>query len=326
MSDTCLITIFTPTYNRAHTLHRVFASLCAQTLTDFEWLIVDDGSTDCTKELVTEWIKSAPFPVRYVGQEHTGKHLAHNRALNEARGYFFACLDSDDELLPDALEKLSRLWTSIPLCERHSFYSVGGHCRDQTGKLIGDRFPTDPFDANLRELRYAHHVAGEKWGFGLTEILRRYPFPDVRGVQFIPEGIVWLRIAQSFKTRWMNQIVRTYYVNDPKTGRTLSQRRSLGDHALGRWHYYTWLLNNDLGYFFLSPMPFIKAAVILPILGWSSGKSVGEVLISLNHFFAKVLVSLALPFSLLLYAIGLARTKRLSLSAGLQRRRTCLRR
>jgi glycosyltransferase involved in cell wall biosynthesis len=308
LSSAPLLTLFTPTYNRAHTLHRVFNSLRAQTLGNFEWLVVDDGSNDKTPELIETWSKSANFPIRYFRQEHAGKHIAFNRALGKAHGYFFSCLDSDDALVPDALEKLTRIWNSIPKRERTDFYAVGGLCCDQNGQIAGDRFPTDPFDADSRELRYVHHVRGEKWGFGLTDIIRSHPFPDVPGAQFIPEGIVWLGIAKNFKTRWTNEIVRIYYINDRETGPTLSQRASLGDHALGRWHYYTWLLNNDLAYFFYSPTPFLKAAIMLPIVGWFSGKSLRQELM-LDRFLAKILVWLAVPLSLLLYGVDRARTK-----------------
>ena len=76
MADSVLFTVFTPTYNRAHTLHRVYDSLCAQTLRDFEWLVIDDGSTDGTADLIANWAKSADFPIRYFKQEHSGRHGA----------------------------------------------------------------------------------------------------------------------------------------------------------------------------------------------------------------------------------------------------------
>ncbi len=301
MRSTPLFTIFTPTYNRAHTLHRVFHSLHAQTLRDFEWLVIDDGSTDETGELVAGWMQSADFSIRYMRQDHAGKHFAHNRALIEAQGRLFTVLDSDDAFVPDALEKLGRLWDAIPESERHAFYSVGGLCRDQNGIIVGDKFPTDPFDADLRELFYVHHIRGEKVILGLTDILRRYPFPESYGTQFIPEGIVWLDVAKTFKTRWLNEVLRIYYVDDAEAGATLSKRASLGDNAAGRWHYYVWLLNNDLEYFFHSPTPFLKAAVMLPIVSWFSGQTLRRALAALKSRRAKLLVLSALPLSALLY-------------------------
>lgn len=303
-----LFTIFTPTYNRAHTIRRVFDSLCAQTLRDFEWLVIDDGSTDNTSELIAIWDEIANFPVRCVKQTHAGKHFAHNRALVEAKGQFFGILDSDDALVPDALEKLARLWDSIPESERHLFCSVGARCCSQNGSIIGDRFPTDPFDADMRELAYVYHIDGEKWICWVTEVFRRYPFPEITGIQFIPEGLICYSIAKAYRGRWSNDAVRVYYVNDQETGPTLSKRRQ-SDHALGRWHYYTWLLNNDLEYIFRSPRPFIKAAILVPICAWFSGKTLNESLRELTSILAKFLVFSTLPVSTLIYLIETCRLR-----------------
>jgi glycosyltransferase involved in cell wall biosynthesis len=308
MLNTPCFTIFTPTYNRAHTLHRVFDSLNIQTLRDFEWLVIDDGSTDNTASLVAAWMKSADFPIRYLRQDHLGKHFAHNRALVEARGYFFSCLDSDDALVPDALEKLARLWKTIPENERRAFYAVEGLCCDQSGKIVGDKYPTDRFDANLREMLYVHHLRGEKWRAGLTNVMRRYPFPEIAPGQYLPEGIVWLDIAKAYKTRAANEVVRIYYIDDTETGASVSKRASLGHYALGRWYYYIWLFNNDLEYFFRSPPPFLKAAVMLPIVSWYSGQTLKSAWHALKSVPASLLVGLTLPLSALIYAFDRART------------------
>jgi glycosyltransferase involved in cell wall biosynthesis len=308
MADAPLFTIFTPTYNRAHTLHRAFDSLRAQTLRSFEWLVVDDGSTDGTAQLVDAWMKTADFPLRYLRQDHAGKHMAHNLAVGEARGYFFSCLDSDDALTPTALEKLADTWNTIPESERHAFYAVDGLCCDQNGNIVGDRFPIEPLDADVRELQYVYRLRGEKWGIGLTEIVRRYPFPDVARGQYLPEGIVWLEIGKKFKSRSVNEIVRVYYIDDTETGVTVAKKRSLGAHAAGRWHYYTWLLNNDLEYFFKSPLPFLKAAIMLPIVGWFSGQALGHTFAWLKGLWPKLLVFVALPLSTALYAFDSVRT------------------
>jgi glycosyltransferase involved in cell wall biosynthesis len=118
-------TVFTATYNRAHTLHRAFDSLCAQSFRDFEWLVVDDGSTDDTANLIDKWIKTANFPIRYFRQPNSGKHIAHNLAIREARGQFFTVIDSDDALMPAALERAHNLWHEIPETERYKFCGAG---------------------------------------------------------------------------------------------------------------------------------------------------------------------------------------------------------
>jgi len=300
VSDHFLFTIFTSTYNRAHTLNRVFDSLCAQTLRDFEWLVIDDGSTDNTAELIASWANSADFPIRYLKQDHCGKHIAHNLAAQEARGLFFLTLDSDDACFPNALERMAYHWNTIPAADRGTYAGVEGLCVDQKGKIVGDRFPSSPFDMTLRERCYVYRVGGEKWASTLTNIVRAYPFPEIRGTQFIPEGALWLQIAKKYKNRCVNESFRMYYIDDDLTGATLTKRRGLGDNACGRLHFYTWVLNNDLEYFFRSPMPFLKAAVILPILAHFAKQSLGVTLRSLPSIRAKAVVLLALPVSVAL--------------------------
>jgi glycosyltransferase involved in cell wall biosynthesis len=304
VTDSVVFTVFTPTYNRAHTLHRVYDSLCAQTLRDFEWLVVDDGSTDNTAGLIVDWVKSADFPIRYFRQEHSGKHIAHNLAVREARGRFFLPFDSDDACVPEALERIQHYWNTIPVGDRSSFFAVIGLCCDQNGNVIGDLFPSNPFDSDLREKQYVYKLRGEKWGAGLTTVIRRYPFPEIQGTQFAPEGIVWLDIAKNYKIRYVNEVLRIYYVNDTVTGVTLSKNRKLSENAPGRLYYHIWILNNDLGYFVRSPLPFLKAAVMIPVEARASKRSLWSVLAALNTNLARILVLVTLPVSVTLYFVN----------------------
>jgi glycosyltransferase involved in cell wall biosynthesis len=294
-----LFTVFTPTYNRAHTIQRVFDSLCVQTFRDFEWLVVDDGSTDSTSELIAKWFKSADFPIRYFRQQNSGKHIAHNLAIREARGQLFAPIDSDDALLPETLEMVDRQWRAIPVSERSKFFGIWTLCCDQHGAIVGDRYPTSPFDADLREVHFVHRIGGEKWAVMRTDVLRQFPFPEVQRT-YLPEGMIWLEIAKTYKTRCINEVCRIYYVDDNSIGATITSGRGLGRNAPGRLHYYVWLLNNNLQYFPHSPTPFLKAAVMLPIVARLSDQTFRHALKRLENFPAKILVCLALPFSLLL--------------------------
>lgn len=162
MSFRYTFTVFTPTYNRAHTLHRVYESLALQTLRNFEWLIVDDGSTDNTKELVDKWQNQAGSPIRYIRQDRQGKHVAFNRGVREAYGELFLTLDSDDACVPGALERFKYHWDAIPADKRRAFSAVTVLCKDHHGKPVGTRFPCDPTDSDSLEIRYKYKVKSEK--------------------------------------------------------------------------------------------------------------------------------------------------------------------
>ena len=100
------ITIFTPTYNRDYIIINLYKSLLIQTLKDFEWLIIDDGSTDNTELLVSSFIKDNKINIRYIKQQNGGKHRAINKALEEAKGELFFIVDSDDQLVDNAIERI----------------------------------------------------------------------------------------------------------------------------------------------------------------------------------------------------------------------------
>src|SRR5262249_35674834 len=149
---------------------------------------------------------------------------------------------------------------------------------------------------------------GEKWRVGLTDVMRRYPFPEIAPGQLVPEGIVWLEIAKSYKSRAVNEVVRIYFIDDVSTGPSLSKRANLGKSALGRWYFYIWLLKNVFEFSFRSPLPFLKAAVMLPIVGWYSGQPLNEASRAIKRISAKLLVGSVLPLSALIYIYDRAKT------------------
>ncbi len=224
MKETPAFTVFTPAYNSCDTLPRVYESLARQTYTSFEWLIVDDGSSDGTGHRVEKWQEAAAFPIRYIYQPNRGKHRAFNRAVKEAAGDLFICLDADDACVPEALGRFWEFWESIPEPDRAAFSGVTVHCTDASGKRIGDRFPEDCMDIMPVELNADVRIRGEKWVCYRTDILGRYPFPEIEGEKFIPEGLVWNRIGTDYKMRYVNDALRIYH-RSPR-GLT-AQRRGL---------------------------------------------------------------------------------------------------
>jgi len=182
-------TVFAPTYNRAHLLSRVYQSLCEQTDKDFEWIVIDDGSTDETRELVLKFIKEAPFLVRYFYQPNSGKHVAINRGVTMAEGFLFVILDSDDWLAPRALELIRRTWNSLLPDERESFAGVAGLYAYPSGKIVGTPFPKDVLDSNAVEIRTKYRVRGDKFGANRVDVLKMHPFPENLG-RFVTESLV----------------------------------------------------------------------------------------------------------------------------------------
>ena len=153
------LTIFTPTYNRAHTLHLCYESLKRQTLKDFIWLIIDDGSTDNTKELIDQWIKEDIIPIRYYYQENQGMHGAHNTAYELIDTELNVCIDSDDYMPNDAVEKIITFW------KRHgneNFAGIVGLDADQSEKVIGTTMPVGLKSTTLQELYDTYKVKSVK--------------------------------------------------------------------------------------------------------------------------------------------------------------------
>lgn len=203
-----LITVFTPTYNRAHLLFRVYESLCRQTYKDFEWLIVDDGSTDGTENLPF-LNDTSKVNIRYIKQTNGGKHRAINRGVKEARGELFFILDSDDMISADSLETVKSEYETI-----HgdlSFCGICGYMAHSDGNIIGRGCGLERFVATSIEMRYKYHVCGDMMEVFRTDVLREFRFPEIDIEKFCPEQLVWFRIAQKYKLSVFSKVI---YIRD----------------------------------------------------------------------------------------------------------------
>jgi glycosyltransferase involved in cell wall biosynthesis len=270
--DEFAFTVFTPTYNRAHTLARVYQSLQEQTFADFEWLVVDDGSSDNTAEVVSAWQEQAPFLIRYYHQKNQGKHIAFNQGVRRAQGQLFLVLDSDDACLPQALERLWFHWQQIPPPQRESFAGVAALCQDESGRVVGDNIPQPQMDSDAVEIRRRYKLKGEHWGFVRTSILRQFPYPENPDMPFIPEGVVWSQIASRYRTRFINEPLRVYFQGaDQLTKTGFSLRHAPG---LALWHQVT--LNLEGGWWRQDPWGLLRSALNYARFSFLRGRGVKE--------------------------------------------------
>ena len=260
MDNRPLFTVFTPTYNREKTLHRVYQSLMQQTFRDFEWLIIDDGSTDGTGKLVDSWQKDAAtwFPIRYIWQTNQHKKMAHNHAVREAYGRLFLPLDSDDYCIPEALERFAYHWFAIPEAERDGFSAVTALCVYEDGAIVGDRFSDEAWlDSDSLETYYRHKISGDKWGFNRLDVLQRFPFPEqIPG--HVPESAVWAQIARHYKTRFVNEALLIVCQDEADDiQQRLTKMTGGRENAPGHLYWRQCVLSDYISYFRYRPMRFM---------------------------------------------------------------------
>ena len=206
------LTICTPTFNRAYILPALYKSLQKQTCMDFEWLIVDDGSSDNTQKLAETWIcKSNDFFVRYYKKENAGKCSAINYGLDYANGDLFVVVDSDDYLTDDAVEKIIALEKTIT--DKSKFCGVAFNLGTDTNTTPNNIFNGDYKDATLLD-RYKT-LNGEKAYVFYTEIHKKYRYPIFENERFMTEAVVWNRIANDgYLMRFSNDIICIYEYRD----------------------------------------------------------------------------------------------------------------
>ena len=244
-------TVFTPTFNRGYIIENLYHSLRSQTYVDFEWIVIDDGSTDNTKDLFRVWCEEDnSFPIRYIQVENGGKHRAINIGVQLANGELFFIVDSDDALPSDSLEIVDRVENSIPSDMKKYFCGVCG-CKGYFNKQpVGKSFADaekDYIDITALE-RPKYGIKGDKAEVFYTKSLINYPFPEYENENFVTECVVWDKMAyDGLKLRFFNDIIYLCdYLPDGLThqGKDLFRKNPLG---WGRYIYQSVLYGKVYG-------------------------------------------------------------------------------
>ena len=195
------LTVFTPAYNRAHTIGRTYESLCRQTCKDFEWLIVDDGSSDGTRKLVENWIAERIIPIKYIYQDNQGMHGAHNTAYRNIDTLLNTCIDSDDYMPDDAVEKIINCWNESG---SEAVAGIIGLDVTEDGKVIGTKFPDSMKKTTLRGF-YDVGGKGDKKLVYRSDVIKQYPeYPIFKGERYLGLAYKYMLIDQDYELITLN--------------------------------------------------------------------------------------------------------------------------
>lgn len=282
-----LLTIFTPAYNRGYILPNLYQSLLKQTDSHFEWVVVDDGSSDNTEELVKSWIKEGKISISYKKQSNQGKHIAINTGLALAKGELFFIVDSDDDLTPDAVYNVRGFWKSNQ--PKADISGIISYRQFRDGRLVGTRLPDNVNRCKLRETGSKYGSTGDKVVIYRTEVMRKFPFPKFEGERFLGESLMYNQIDDNYDMLVMNS--RIYNFDYQEDGLSQDFRKLYRNNPNGFLLQY-----EQGGKYMVGFKAKLKNTAHIACLCWKLGKMK-------HYFFAGnfMMRLLAFPIGLALY-------------------------
>lgn len=238
------LTIFTPTYNRIELLTKLYKSLLRQTNNNFTWLIIDDGSSDDTTKIVLDWVKKSLIDIKYVYQDNSGKHVAHNKAIELSKTDLFVCVDSDDILTDNAVNLILNYWHKDKVD-----YSFVGYCfrkGDMNANPTGKNWINDNRTISFFDLYEEYRYRGELVLVWITKALKKFKFPIFKEEKFVTENVLYYQASYTKQVKLLNDIFYLFeYKPDgyTKQGDKLYYRNPYG-YAIYR--YQAGVLSNSL--------------------------------------------------------------------------------
>ena len=267
-------TVFTPVYNGEAFFHRVFDSLKLQTYSNFEWIIINDGSTDNSDDLIKSLVSKVDWDIKYIIQENQGKHIAWNRAVEIASGDLFVPADCDDSFLPYTLEFFNLKWGLLQ--NKPSLSGINVLCfNPQTNVPIGNLYPSDNYVTNNLDLAYKIRpkIQGEKWGCIRLDLLKMIPFPEENKRVYFPESYLWFSLAKNYNVVCYNKPLRAYFIEPNSLTNSVKKRDSNKIKMFKMYHI--WLIRN-FGFYLLrnSKVTLINSIIyILKAIGFKVAKT-----------------------------------------------------
>ncbi|GKU75843.1 glycosyltransferase family 2 protein [Paenibacillus sp. L3-i20] len=215
------LTVFTPTFNRAYCLGRLYESLKRQTSSDFEWLVIDDGSSDDTETLVREWLSEGSISIRYISQENQGMHGAHNTAYAHISTELNVCIDSDDYMPDQAVEIIVNFWKEYGTNEVSGFVALDAYT---DGTLIGSLLPDQIERSSLFALYNTHGVTGDKKLVYRSELTRQFPYPLFHEERYVGLAYKYYKLDEMLPLLLLNEVLcYVEYMEDGSSRNMLKQ-------------------------------------------------------------------------------------------------------
>ncbi len=256
------LTVFTPTFNRAFCLGRVYDSMKRQTSRDFVWMIIDDGSSDGTRELVASWQAEGLVKIEYIYQENQGMHGGHNTAYANIKTELCTCIDSDDFMPDDAVENILANWQKYRAT--HLAGIIGLDAYQSNGKVVGSAFPAHITESTLQDLHRIHKVSGDKKLVLRTEVVREFPpYPLFPGEKFVPLGTLYLMIDQKYKLRCVNQVYCLVEYLDEGSSRNIFRQYKKSAAGFRYARILEMKYSKSFAYTFTRAMQFISSSLFL---------------------------------------------------------------
>ncbi|MEG1003853.1 MAG: glycosyltransferase family A protein [Clostridium sp.] len=219
-----ILTVFTPTYNRAYILNKCYESLKKQNNKNFKWLIIDDGSTDSTKEIVEKWKMDCDFQINYIYKENGGMHTAHNTAYENIDTEINVCIDSDDYMPSDAVDKILKAWNKS---EKDNIAGIIGLDMYESGEVVGTKLPIDVKEATLFDIYNKYKVRGDKKLVYRTELTKKYKYPEFQGEKYVGLAYKYNKIDEDYKLAVVNEFFCVVeYMEDGSSRNMLKQYRN----------------------------------------------------------------------------------------------------
>lgn len=301
------ISVLTPTYNRAHVLHRVYDSLNRQKVRDFEWVVVDDGSTDDTPMVLARWQTEANFPITWCRYSNNrGKQAALNLGRTLVSGEYTLVLDSDDAFVDDAMETIAAWRNKTNVDSKNGICGLAFRCVDKSGNIVGtlrngkQNFPEESMTISTRAARYGLGINFDYTIVYKTKIFPEMDYGELDGSENLPPSIGVNRVSDSYDVIYIDRAIRVFYRQDGVARLSDKPARQV-KWPRGNYLRVLAILNEDIDWFWQRPKIFLSAARKVTRLGLHIGRPLSYRFRDLNNKRARWLWVVSIPGGLFGY-------------------------